>query len=93
MENLTEYLHIANISENCTQLDHIHCLHGNDIIRMKYVYSVIQKFNVIGLVIGITAVVFNSVFLYTMLKVKKKDKPHYRFMKSLSISGELRKGP
>ncbi len=83
MENQTETP--QNTSENCSQT---HCMDidRNEIERIKYVYSITQKLNITGISIGITAIVLNLAFLYTMTKVKRKDKAHYRFIKSLSIS-------
>ncbi len=83
MENQTETP--QNTSQNCSQT---HCMDidRNEIERIKYVYSVTQKLNITGISIGITAIVLNLAFLYAMTKVKRKDKAHYRFIKSLSIS-------
>ncbi len=87
MENQTEGL--KNISLNCTLLASFQCMNGNEIERIKQIYSAIKQLNVTGLVIGITAILLNTAFLYAMRKIKKKAKPHYRFIKSLSISDLL----
>ncbi len=54
--------------------------------RMKYIHSVVNTMRTLGGVIGITAVLLNLVFLCALSNIKKKDRPHQRFIKSLSIS-------
>ncbi len=84
MENQTGFL--RNISQNCSELIPFECVTQNEIERIKHIYFVIQKLSIAEIIIGITAIVLNSVFLCSMSKVKKKAKPHYRFIKTLSIS-------
>ncbi len=56
---------------------------------MKYIYFIVEKLVETGLIIGITAIVLNIAFLCAVSRLRKRERPHYRFFKSLAISDLL----
>ncbi len=80
-----------NISDMCNLSTEIGCmnislLNGNITGRMKYIYFAIHLMVTLEVITGIVAITLNAVFLCAVSKMKKIDKPHHRFIKTLSVS-------